>query len=110
MVDDGVGDGWPLVAEVDDAADAAGVVDLAERGGEVKTGEKVAGEQRFGEPDRAVASGAFETDPREVDFEAELFLKVSGGNVLVFGLGTQTEPQPDRRIGLVDGWINGLVD
>ena len=96
---DGIGHGGPLVAEMDDAADALDVPHQADGARKIESGEKVVGKERLCEPNRAAAGGAFKADTREIDLDLGMLFEMSGRNVLVFGLGAEAKPGPQERAG-----------
>ena len=91
--DGGLGNGWPMLPEVYDPANAPRVPDAPQASRQAEAGEQIAGEQRFGEPDRAGTGRAPEADPRQVNLEVQLPLQMGGGDMLVFRLRAQAKPR-----------------
>ena len=87
-----IGNGWPAIAKMDYAVDAAGVMELANARREIEPGKKITGEQRLGEPDRATPGGPFEANAGEVNFETKLLLERGCRNMFVPDLRTKAIP------------------
>ena len=93
VVDERGGDNGPARTEMDDAADAGGVMDFVEGFAPVESGEEVIGKEGFGDPHRAVARRAREADARIEHFDVLHESELAGGDVFVARLGTEAEPR-----------------
>jgi len=92
IVDGGLGNDGPVVAEMNNMADAAGGLDLAEAGIPVEAGEEITGKERFGDPGGGLSGGALEADAGEKYFNVVHFSKMGCREVLVLGVGLKTKP------------------